>query len=147
MGNPAQTDRTAPPARLLPMPPSQAAGKLTGSGTTPGFVLNGEGIQCGDALAVRVFGAWVAGHVARDHGGWYLLTAAQVGIRLSAGLTARWEAVRGEQGSTDTTRRSQQEDGSESAFVCGVLTGARPAPMREASKGRSTEQEAFHVVR
>jgi hypothetical protein len=121
MANPEQTDRTVPPARL-PMSRSQAAGKRTGSGTIPGFVLDGEGIQCGDALAVRVFGAWVVGRVARDHGGWYLLTAAQVGIRLSAGLTARWEAVHREQGSTDATHRSQREDGSESAFVCGVLT-------------------------
>jgi hypothetical protein len=70
VGTTAQADRTALPARLLPMTPPQAAGKQTRSRTNSGLVLERVGIPCGEILAVRVFAAWVMGHVARDHGGW-----------------------------------------------------------------------------
>lgn len=55
------------------------------------LLLGGQVIHAGDVLSLRVFGSWVTGQVEQDHTGWYLLTAAQVGIRLSAGLTVRWE--------------------------------------------------------
>jgi len=55
------------------------------------FLLNGQVILDGDQLAIRVIETWVVGEVRQDHSGWYLLTTARVGIRLSVGLTARWE--------------------------------------------------------
>jgi len=48
-------------------------------------------IHDGDQLAIWVIDTWVTGEVRQDHIGWYLLTTAQVGIRLSTGLAARWE--------------------------------------------------------
>ncbi len=56
----------------------------------PLLLLNGEVICTGDQLAIRVFDSWIFGEAQQDHSGWYLLTTTQVGIRLSAGLTARW---------------------------------------------------------
>jgi hypothetical protein len=55
------------------------------------LLLAGQVIHAGDVLSLRVFGSWITGQVEQDYTGWYLLTAAQVGIRLSAGLTVRWE--------------------------------------------------------
>ncbi|HLI05773.1 MAG TPA: DUF5348 domain-containing protein [Ktedonobacteraceae bacterium] len=63
----------------------------------PSFLLHGQVIHAGDQLAIRVLDTWVAGEVRQDRSGWYLLTAAQVGIRLSAGLTARREGMDQEQ--------------------------------------------------
>jgi len=56
-----------------------------------GLLLDGRLVSEGDRLAIRVMNTWVEGEVRHDQSGWYLLTAAQVGIRLSVGLTARWE--------------------------------------------------------
>ena len=69
----------------------------------PSLLLSGQVIHAGDRLSLRVFGSWISGQVEQDHAGWYLLTAAQVGIRLSAGLTARWE--RGGQWEEEEQRR------------------------------------------
>jgi hypothetical protein len=55
------------------------------------FLLAGRLVSEGDRLAIRIMNTWVRGEVRHNHSGWYLLTAAQVGIRLSVGLTARWE--------------------------------------------------------
>ncbi len=57
----------------------------------PCLLLNGQVIHDGDQLAIWVIDTWVTGEVRQDHIGWYLLTTAQVGIRLSTGLAARWE--------------------------------------------------------
>ena len=51
--------------------------------------LNGRLLRLGDWIEVRIFGYWVPGKIAVDTTGWYLLTPDQVGIRLSAGMTAR----------------------------------------------------------
>lgn len=56
-----------------------------------GLLLAGRLVSEGDRLAIRIMNTWVRGEVRHNHSGWYLLTAAQVGIRLSVGLTARWE--------------------------------------------------------
>jgi hypothetical protein len=69
-------------------------------GTMPSLALNGQVIHQGDVLAVRILGSWITGEARQDPTGWYLQTAAQVGIRLSAGLTARWE----------TKERREQEE-------------------------------------
>ncbi|MBE3561729.1 MAG: DUF5348 domain-containing protein [Ktedonobacteraceae bacterium] len=63
-----------------PFPPSRSR-----------FLLAGRSVSEGDRLAIRVMNSWVEGEVRHDQSGWYVLTAAQVGIRLSAGLTARWQ--------------------------------------------------------
>ena len=55
------------------------------------FLLAGRRVSEGDRLALRVMNTWVEGEVRHDRSGWYVLTAAQVGIRLSVGLTARWQ--------------------------------------------------------
>lgn len=83
-----QAERIAPCSRLFFLIPRQAAGPLAEDRTQAGFVLHGKSIQCGDALAVRLFDIWVSGCVDRDHRGWFLLTGNRVGIRLTAGLTA-----------------------------------------------------------
>lgn len=59
--------------------------------TRPCLLLNGQVLHNGDHLAILVINSWVAGEVQQDHSGWYLLTSSRVGIRLSAGLTARFE--------------------------------------------------------
>lgn len=64
---------------------------LMSQGAIPSLALNGQVIHQGDILSVRILGSWIIGEVRQDSTGWYLQTAAQVGIRLSAGLTARWE--------------------------------------------------------
>lgn len=56
----------------------------------PSLRLAGRTIHEGDRLSLRIFDTWVAGEVRQDRTGWYLLTAAQAGIRLSPGLTAQW---------------------------------------------------------
>jgi hypothetical protein len=56
--------------------------------------LNGQAIHDGDLLSLRIFGSWVVGEAHVDHTGWYLWTTNHVGIRLSDGLTARWEQAR-----------------------------------------------------
>lgn len=55
------------------------------------LLLHGQVLHNGDPLAILVINSWVAGEVQQDHSGWYLLTSSRVGIRLSAGLTARFE--------------------------------------------------------
>jgi hypothetical protein len=60
-------------------------------GTMPSLALKGQVIHQGDILAVRILGSWIPGEARQDPTGWYLQTAARVGIRLSTGLTARWE--------------------------------------------------------
>ena len=64
---------------------------LMPQGAMPFLALNGQEIHQGDVLAVRILGSWITGEARQDPTGWYLQTGAQVGIRLSAGLTARWE--------------------------------------------------------
>ncbi len=58
--------------------------------TWPCLLLNGQVVSDGDHLAILVIDSWVAGEVRQDQRGWYLLTSNRVGIRLSAGLTARF---------------------------------------------------------
>jgi hypothetical protein len=70
---------------------AEACETLIPQGATLSLVLNGQMIYQGDVLAVRVLGSWITGEVRQDHTGWYLQTAAQVGIRLSIGQWARWE--------------------------------------------------------
>ncbi|GHO98513.1 hypothetical protein KSF_085610 [Reticulibacter mediterranei] len=59
--------------------------------TWPCLLLNGQLVSDGDHLSILVIDSWVVGEVRQDQHGWYLLTPARVGIRLSAGLTARFE--------------------------------------------------------
>lgn len=54
------------------------------------LLLGGRVIDEGDHLVLHIFDGWIAGIVRQDRGRWYLVTAAQVSILLSAGLTARW---------------------------------------------------------
>jgi Domain of unknown function (DUF5348) len=54
------------------------------------LALNGRVLQRDDWLELYVFGHWIAGQVDVDITGWYLLTPSQSGIRLYAGLTARF---------------------------------------------------------
>lgn len=58
--------------------------------TWPCLQLHGRAVSDGDHLAILVIDSWVAGEVRQDQRGWYLLTSSRVGIRLSAGLTAKF---------------------------------------------------------
>ncbi len=94
-------DKEAQISQLTELPPFPASHpKATAAlvsetvmsqGTMPSLALKGQVIHQGDLLAVRILGSWISGEARQDPTGWYLQTAAQVGIRLSAGLTARWE--------------------------------------------------------
>lgn len=55
------------------------------------LLLAGRVIHEGDQLILQVFGGEIEGVARHSRTGWYLLTAAQVPIRLSAGLVARWK--------------------------------------------------------
>ena len=55
------------------------------------FMLDNELLQNGSLIALGILGYWITGHLLQDAKGWYLLTAHGVGIRLRAGLTARYE--------------------------------------------------------
>ncbi|MFL5690770.1 MAG: DUF5348 domain-containing protein [Ktedonobacteraceae bacterium] len=52
--------------------------------------LNGSVVHAGDWLELCVFGYWIPGQVAVDDSGWYFLTLDNVGVRLHAGLKARF---------------------------------------------------------
>ena len=52
--------------------------------------LNGSVVHTGDWLELCVFGYWIPGQVAVDGSGWYFLTLNHVGVRLRAGLRARF---------------------------------------------------------
>jgi len=52
--------------------------------------LNGSAVHTGDWLELCVFGYWIPGQVAIDDSGWYFLTLEHVGVRLRAGLRARF---------------------------------------------------------
>ena len=69
---------------------STIRGKLVYNRERQRLELNGQLFQCGDWLELQVFGDWIAGQIAVDTRGWYLLTLDHVGIRLRAGLTARF---------------------------------------------------------
>ncbi len=53
------------------------------------LLLDGQVLQDGTAIEIRVFDAWIPGFVERDASGWSLITHDQVGIRLQTGLLAR----------------------------------------------------------
>jgi FixJ family two-component response regulator len=53
------------------------------------LLLDGQLLQDGANIEIRVFDAWIPGLIERDSGGWYLITHDQVGIRLHTGLPAR----------------------------------------------------------
>lgn len=94
-------DKEAQISQLTELPPFPASHpKATAAlvsetvmpqGTMLSLALKGRVIHQGDILSVRILGSWIPGEARQDPTGWYLQTAAQVGIRLSAGLTARWE--------------------------------------------------------
>jgi hypothetical protein len=46
-------------------------------------------LHTGDRIECLLLGSWVAGEVAHDPQGWYLLTRDNVGIRLQTGLISR----------------------------------------------------------
>ena len=52
--------------------------------------LDSKVLQYDDWVELQVFGYWIPGRVEHDTGGWYLMTLDNVGIRLRAGLTARF---------------------------------------------------------
>jgi hypothetical protein len=52
--------------------------------------LNGSVVHTGDWLELCVLGHWIPGQVAIDDSGWYFLTLDNVGVRLRAGLRARF---------------------------------------------------------
>ncbi|MFL5664467.1 MAG: DUF5348 domain-containing protein [Ktedonobacteraceae bacterium] len=52
--------------------------------------LNGAVVHAGNWLELCVFGYWIPGQVAVDDSGWYFLTLDHVGVRLRAGLKARF---------------------------------------------------------
>lgn len=53
------------------------------------LLLEGQMLQNGRNIEIRVFDAWIPGQIARDSRGWYLMTLDLVGIRLHTGLPAR----------------------------------------------------------
>ena len=52
--------------------------------------LQGKRLSDGDLVEICVFGHWIAGCLALDSTGWYLLTFDQIGIRLQPGILARF---------------------------------------------------------
>jgi Domain of unknown function (DUF5348) len=68
----------------------EAAGTLTYNRDWHSFALDGYELQCGESIAVSVFGYWIPGQLALDAAGWYLFTLDHVSIRLQSGLPARW---------------------------------------------------------
>ncbi len=58
--------------------------------STTTLLLGSRPVQEGDQLLLQIFGGWIKGVACNSRSGWYLLTAAQVRIGLSAGLRARW---------------------------------------------------------
>ncbi len=52
--------------------------------------LHGKLLSDGDFIEVCVLGHWLPGRLALDSTGWYLLTEDQIGIRLQAGIRARF---------------------------------------------------------
>ncbi|WP_220198031.1 hypothetical protein [Ktedonospora formicarum] len=52
--------------------------------------LHGQRLTTQMWIAIRIFHDWIPGQVQKDAAGWYLQTPTQSGIRLSAGLTARF---------------------------------------------------------
>jgi hypothetical protein len=51
--------------------------------------LDGLLLHTGDRIEFLLLGSWVAGEIAHDPQGWYLVTRENVGIRLQTGLLAR----------------------------------------------------------
>src|SRR4051812_13844410 len=64
-------------------------GILVYDGERDCLLLDGQLLQDGANIEIRVFDAWIPGLIERDSGGWYLITHDQVGIRLHTGLPAR----------------------------------------------------------
>lgn len=70
-------------------PPSVTTGILVYDGERNCLLLEGQVLQDGSRIEIRVFDAWIPGLIERDSGGWFLITHDQVGIRLHTGLPAR----------------------------------------------------------
>jgi CheY-like chemotaxis protein len=51
--------------------------------------LNGLALRHREQVEVRIMGHWIAGQLARDAHGWYLITSDKIEIRLRSGLAAR----------------------------------------------------------
>jgi hypothetical protein len=54
------------------------------------IVLDEHFLQPGAMIELRVMNYWIPGRIERDRIGWYLVSFDQVGIRLRAGLVARF---------------------------------------------------------
>jgi CheY-like chemotaxis protein len=57
------------------------------------FELNGIVLCPGNWIEIYMMGHWIAGQLNKDFTGWYFSTSDQVGIRLRAGLIARFAQV------------------------------------------------------
>jgi hypothetical protein len=88
--NEAQQRHEAEATNRAALDDGEPAGKLSYQPERHCFTLNGQALHVGDGLELAILGYWIPGRVEMNPNGWYLLTLDQVGIRLHAGLTARW---------------------------------------------------------
>ncbi|GCE46041.1 hypothetical protein EI42_01246 [Thermosporothrix hazakensis] len=75
--------------------------RLTSRQQSEQLLLQGQPLYDGMFIEIRIFGHWLPGHVALDSTGWYLLTLDNVGIRLRAGIPARFPVSRRWSNGTD----------------------------------------------
>ncbi|WP_165423488.1 DUF5348 domain-containing protein [Ktedonosporobacter rubrisoli] len=67
-----------------------AEGKLVYDQQRAHLMLHGSPLQAEDLIELYILGHWVPGRVYKDVSGWYIVTSAQVGLRLQEGLLARF---------------------------------------------------------